>query len=347
MQRFKKWFLSIIKNFKQHEKIKIDLNNTKIDLNNTKIDLNNTKIDLNNTKIDLNNTKIDLNNTKIELSQLKKEHYKVLDFHLRKITPQAFLEIVEIHLAESCNLNCFGCNHFSQIAEKEFPDIEIFKKDMQRLSEISKGIVGTFRLMGGEPLLNPNCIQFFDITRYFFPKSAIWLVTNGILLDKQNEDFWNSCQRNKMQIRPTKYPIKINWDLIKDKCDQYDIPLIFFNNGELEKTSWKFSLDPSGNCDNYHSFTNCSMANHCVQFKDGKLFTCTFLAHVQHFNKKYGNHFEVCEFDFIDIYKAKDYQEILFFLSKPIPFCRYCKVSQWAEIGKWRSSNKTKHEYLI
>ncbi|EAH9225900.1 radical SAM protein, partial [Campylobacter jejuni] len=47
MQRFKKWFLSIIKNFKQHEKIKIDLNNTKIDLNNTKIDLNNTKIDLN------------------------------------------------------------------------------------------------------------------------------------------------------------------------------------------------------------------------------------------------------------------------------------------------------------
>ncbi|EOG4462298.1 hypothetical protein ACUMOO_001826, partial [Campylobacter jejuni] len=27
MQRFKKWFLSIIKNFKQHEKIKIDLNN--------------------------------------------------------------------------------------------------------------------------------------------------------------------------------------------------------------------------------------------------------------------------------------------------------------------------------
>lgn len=229
MQRFKKWFLSIIKNFKQHEKIKIDLNNTKI-----------------------------------ELSQLKKEHYKVLDFHLRKITPQAFLEIVEIHLAESCNLNCFGCNHFSQIAEKEFPDIEIFKKDMQRLSEISKGIVGTFRLMGGEPLLNPNCIQFFDITRYFFPKSAIWLVTNGILLDKQNEDFWNSCQRNKMQIRPTKYPIKINWDLIKDKCDQYDIPLIFFNNGELEKTSWKFSLDPSGNCDNYHSFTNCSMANHTV-----------------------------------------------------------------------------------
>ena len=148
---------------------------------------------------------------------------------------------------------------------------------MQRLSEISKGIVGTFRLMGGEPLLNPNCIQFFDITRYFFPKSAIWLVTNGILLDKQNEDFWNSCQRNKMQIRPTKYPIKINWDLIKDKCDQYDIPLIFFNNGELEKTSWKFSLDPSGNCDNYHSFTNCSMANHCVQFKDGKLLLVPFL----------------------------------------------------------------------
>lgn len=108
---------------------------------------------------------------------------------------------------------------------------------MQRLSEISKGIVGTFRLMGGEPLLNPNCIQFLTL-QDIFPKSAIWLVTNGILLDKQNEDFWNSCQRNKMQIRPTKYPIKINWDLIKDKCDQYDIPLIF-----LTMESWKNFLE--------------------------------------------------------------------------------------------------------
>ena len=74
---------------------------------------------------------------------------KLLDFHLRKITPMAFLEVVEIQLAEHCNLNCFGCNHFSQIAQKEFLSLETFTKDLTRLSEISKGFIGNLRLMGG------------------------------------------------------------------------------------------------------------------------------------------------------------------------------------------------------
>ena len=32
------------------------------------------------------------------------------------------------------------------------------------------------------------------------------------------------------------------------------------------------------------------------------------------------------EADYIDIYKAKSIQEILAFLAKPIPFCKYCNV---------------------
>ncbi|EHN6916813.1 4Fe-4S cluster-binding domain-containing protein, partial [Campylobacter jejuni] len=286
------------------------------------------------------------------LSQLKKEHYKVLDFHLRKIVSQAFLEVVEIHLSEHCNLSCFGCNHFSQLAEKKFPDILKFEQDMKQLFDITKGFVKTFRLMGGEPLLNPECKEFMEITRRYFSKSAIWLVTNGILLNKQKEDFWFSCQRNNVEIRPTKYPINIKWNEIENLCQKYQIPLIFFNNAEIEKTSWKFSLDPLGKCDNYTSFTNCSMANHCIQFKDGKLFTCPISAHIEHFNKFYRENgvkvvFEISEFDYIDIYQVKNYQEILSFLAKPIPFCRYCKVLEWKEVGIWRKSSKNINEYLM
>ena len=304
MERFKKWFLSIVRNNKHHKSLRTDLNNTRTDLN------------------------------------------KLLDFHLRKITPMAFLEVVEIQLAEHCNLNCFGCNHFSQIAQKEFLSLETFTKDLTRLSEISKGFIGNLRLMGGEPLLNPNCIEFFSITRELFPQSAIWLVTNGILLPKQNDDFYDACHKNNIEIRPTKYPINIDWQLVEDKCKEHKVALTFFNEGQVEKTSVKFTLDPKGLCDNYHSFTRCEMANHCVQLKNGRLFTCPPAAHIEHFNKKYEEKFEVSELDSIDIYKAKDYQEILSFLAKPIPFCRYCKVSQWAEVGPWRASKYKKDEYL-
>ena len=107
MERFKKWFLSIVRNNKHHKSLRTDLNNTRTDLN------------------------------------------KLLDFHLRKITPMAFLEVVEIQLAEHCNLNCFGCNHFSQIAQKEFLSLETFTKDLTRLSEISKGLIRRLMLLGG------------------------------------------------------------------------------------------------------------------------------------------------------------------------------------------------------
>lgn len=120
MERFKKWFLSIVRNNKHHRKLRTDLNNTRADLNNTRDNLN-----------------------------------RLLNFHLRKITPMAFLNTVEIQLAEHCNLNCFGCNHFSQIAQKEFLSLETFTKDLTRLSEISKGFIGNLRLMGGGAVVKP------------------------------------------------------------------------------------------------------------------------------------------------------------------------------------------------
>nr|WP_286030837.1 radical SAM protein [Helicobacter pullorum] len=197
-----------------------------------------------------------------------------------------------MHLAESCNLNCFSCNHFSQLAPKNFPNIDNFKKDLERLSLLSNQMVKRILLTGGEPLLNPNCKDFFAITRKYFPNSAIWLVTNGILLPKQETSFWESCKNNRIEIRPTKYPIKVDWNLIKAKCESYGIPLKFFNNENVVKTSMKFILEPKGNIDAYNSFINCGMANNCVQLRDGKLYPCNIAANIDFLTK-----------DLIKIYK--------------------------------------------
>ncbi|WP_290881733.1 radical SAM protein, partial [Helicobacter sp.] len=138
---------------------------------------------------------------------------------LYKLTPQAYLKLVEIHLAEHCNLNCFSCAHFSQLSPAQFPSLEQFSKDMEQLNSLTNGLIGKFHLMGGEPLLNPSCKDFFAITRKYFPNSAIWLVTNGILLNKQPKEFWESCRENNIEIHPTKYPIKIDWERIEAQCE--------------------------------------------------------------------------------------------------------------------------------
>ncbi len=55
-----------------------------------------------------------------------------------------FLDHIEIHLVEHCNLNCKYCSHFSSIAEKKFYDVNKYEKDMARLAYVTKGKIGKF-----------------------------------------------------------------------------------------------------------------------------------------------------------------------------------------------------------
>lgn len=348
----KLWILSLLKNRAQHNKIKTDIADLQNIISQHQIYIDENKLlkmhiesleKASNDNSQLLQEKV--RDLTAQIQNLKKDNLENL-YSLRKLTPQAKLEFIEVHLVEHCNLNCFGCNHFSQLAQEEYTDINIFEQDMQRLSTITGGGVNRFHLMGGEPLLHPNCIEFFKITRKYFPKSSIWLVTNGILLEQQDERFWQSCRNEKIEIRPTKYPIKINWEIIESKCKQYDIPLIFYDNSNMQKTSYQFLLDRNGSQDAFYSFTHCHQANWCVRLHKGKLCTCTVAVSIEHFNKKFNTDFPMESNNFLDIYKIDNYGEILRFLAQPIPFCKYCKMSDWKSIGKWKTSKKDQSEYL-
>lgn len=114
--------------------------------------------------LELTKQNTDLKNTN---DILQKSNEQAISY-LQKLTPQPFLQLIEIHLAESCNLNCFSCSHFSQLAPNEMPDIQSYEKEIKRLSEITNGLVGRFHLMGGEPLLNPNCKDFLPLHANIF-----------------------------------------------------------------------------------------------------------------------------------------------------------------------------------
>lgn len=69
---------------------------------------------------------------------------------------------------------------------------------MEQLSILTKGMIARFHLMGGEPLLNPNCKDFFAIARKYFPDSAIWLITNGILLENNPKTFGSLVKKIRL-----------------------------------------------------------------------------------------------------------------------------------------------------
>ena len=329
----------------------IPFKNLRNDIRNILLEINELKNHLNRnisyTEKNINDLSSEINNLK---NSIKKDLYndqRKIENYLRKITPRPYLDFIEFHLAEHCNLGCYSCVQFSQIAEEEYYDIEEFERDVKRLFELTNGLIGRIHLMGGEPLLNKNCKDYFFIVRKYFKFNTVLLVTNGILLPKQEKSFWESCRENNITISPTKYPLEIDWDKIQKICNEYNIKLNFYDgSGERNKVSNKNVLKLEGDLDPFHNFIRCWLSNKCVALYKGKICNCSLVPYIKHFNKAFNQNLEVTEMDTIDIYKAKTYEEILEFIAKPIPFCRYCNVDKWRSTGKWQRSEKSINEYV-
>lgn len=75
-----------------------------------------------------------------------------------------------------------------------------YEKDLTILAH--KFNVGEIDLMGGEPLLHPQIVKIFDITRRILPQTFICLHTNGILLTK-SPTILGACRKNKIAFKIT------------------------------------------------------------------------------------------------------------------------------------------------
>lgn len=275
---------------------------------------------------------------------IEKKH---LSEKMKRITPQAVISQLDIDLAHHCNLNCAGCGAYSPlIKEPIFADLEIFNRDLERMSYLLRGNLRLILLQGGEPLLNPQIEEFVKSARKYFRETTIKIVTNGILLPDMPDCFWDSCRENKIIISVTKYPINLDYDKLSAIAEKNRVGFEFFGIA-VEKTSWHLALDPLGSQDPYESFINCFMANKSQRLKNGKLATCALILNSEYFNKEFGTNIEICPDDYIDIHEAKSGREILDFLSRPIPFCRFCDVKNWTFDNPWHISKREIGEWII
>lgn len=97
------------------------------------------------------------------------------------------LFLLEVNIADHCDLNCQCCDHFSPIATPTFLDFEQYVRDLRRLSELMDNKIGLIKLQGGEPLLNDRLIDYMRVTREFFPEAYLCIFTAGLLLQKWGE----------------------------------------------------------------------------------------------------------------------------------------------------------------
>lgn len=232
----------------------------------------------------------------------------------------------EIHITEHCNLNCMGCDNFSCIAEPEFIDVEEFRRDFARMGKVFGHECWYIYLLGGEPLLHPEIVTLMKYARESFPKGNIYVFTNGILLSGKGADFWETCRDNDIGVLISAYPIKIDTDKIKQLAEKYGVN-VNWAWGASEHALDTFlvsAINLKGNSNSTLNFALCGRGNRCITLKHGKLFTCSFAAHVHHFNKRFSQNVNITDADSLDIYAEDDPKAILKRLSEPIPACRYC-----------------------
>lgn len=255
----------------------------------------------------------------------------------------------EFCITKHCNLNCRSCDHFCPLVEQqEFMDFDVFSCDIQRLSELFHAKAEQILILGGEPLLSPDILKYMRLTRKCFPHANIYIVTNGILLDKMEEDFWETCRNQNIGLRPTRYPIKVDYEALGRLAHNKGVDYHFFGSTEISvRNMWHHPFDLSGQQNIEDNFLLCYSGNRCITLENGRLYTCpipmTSRAFVAYFHKE----LKVEDADSIDIYKVNSSQEILDKLAKPIPFCKYCDVKNRTYDHFWELSHKDIKEWTL
>ena len=230
-----------------------------------------------------------------------------------------WLDVMEYHVADHCNMNCKGCGHCANIIpDAEFPDINIYEKELIRLKELFDGI-GLIRLLGGEPLLNVELSDYIKLTRCYFPFANLHIVTNGILLtempDRLVQILHDECVTVDISLYP---PMHEHEDSIRSYLKEKDLLFV------VEKIDTFYRrFTPFGGNDAAKSYAHCeSSRNHLMN--KGRIASCAMPYSIEILNRKYG--YSIEHDAWIDLFDSSiDGWEINKRLDSESSLCSYCK----------------------
>ena len=159
--------------------------------------------------------------------------------------------------------------------------------------------------------------------------------------------------KNSIELIPSLYPIKIDWKSIQEICSKYNIQFAFASgeDSETDPTKLKnaefwFSAKMAHKpiFDINDSFYKCHQRKDCLSLVDGKLYPCSVASRIHILNEKYGVNYPTD--NYLDIYKATSNQELVDFVSSPVPLCKFCGMPV-KEPAKWQLSKRDKDEWIF
>lgn len=240
----------------------------------------------------------------------------------------SILPQVEMHIIDSCNLNCRGCAHFSPIFPDIIPDIKSRLADVIKLKEKLSFIL-RFYILGGEPFLNPEISDYIQEIRKIMPETQLYIVTNGLLIEELSGDVLQCIKDNRVCVSISEYAP--THKKINNICWILDSYKILY---EIREISYKEKFCLPLSLSDHSKYPRTCISNGCITIWNGKIARCPQLMYISYFN----NYFNVKlpEDGVISLDNCIAGEELLEFLKKEIPLCKHCIKNEieWSVCGK-------------
>lgn len=264
---------------------------------------------------------------------------KIIDHRIHQIffsDDKPTLPYYEIPITDRCNLNCkgclFGCN--AEAKAEHIPMEEVIR-DVKRMSELFCNIPW-IRILGGEPLLHPDIVEIMREVRACNLYSDIDVCTNGLMIPKMPEIFFECIKEENISLHISGYPPTYKmYKQIEEKLQKYRIDAATLEREEFFKF---YTLDATN--DKNVSYQKCFTAA-CREVYKGRISNCSGVIAFEKMNCQFGTEYKMIPGeDYIEIHDEKlTGWDIMDVLDRPTNACKYCDLEnmqrfEWSTEGK-------------
>jgi hypothetical protein len=196
--------------------------------------------------------------------------------------------LLEMHAANAYNLTCESCSHFSNNGHKGLLGIDEADRWMSAWN--ARLWPATFRILGGEPTLNPHLSELVWLARERWPKSRIGLTTNGFFVHRHanlGKALGDANARVILTLhdRTKEYKAKAlpGFQLLRKWSQQFGFELFVeqsYGRWTRRHIGDGIGVLPFEDGEPRRSWEKCPAKN-CRQIFRGKLWKCSPIAYLQ------------------------------------------------------------------
>lgn len=207
---------------------------------------------------------------------------------------------LDLHITHTCNLTCESCSDFTNHKLTGMLSLQEAEEWMSNWNKKLKP--KHFILLGGEPTLNKDLVEFLYLSRQMWRESRLILSSNAFFLhlhptlgrDLKNTDTLLTISIHDMS-KEYLNNIKSNLILCKEWIQEYNIKVSVILAHKKWRSIYKgygSNIIPFEDNDIESSWKSCFMKefdddSHCYQLHEGKIWKCPPIAYLPLMSKQY------------------------------------------------------------